>query len=152
MARWVELKDPLLPTAASSVWVQATFGQTVIERPGDGRVAPPPIPQRLGHPLPGICISSSAANAGCPPRAGCSGYWAAHDAVENTGVRKPLGELLSRKVKSKQLVEKLPGAPDGKYVVIQYDATFQNKASAVETVTPMLDPDGQWRVSGYFIK
>jgi len=68
------------------------------------------------------------------------------------GVRKPLGELLSRKVKSKQLVEKLPGAPDGKYVVIQYDTTFQSKASAVETVTPMLDPDGQWRVSGYFIK
>ena len=23
---------------------------------------------------------------------------------------------------------------------------------AVETITPMLDPDGQWRVSGYFIK
>ena len=25
-------------------------------------------------------------------------------------------------------------------------------ASAVETVTPMKDPDGEWRVSGYFIK
>jgi hypothetical protein len=67
------------------------------------------------------------------------------------GVRKPLGELVSRKIRSKQFVEELPGAPDGKYVVIQYDAAFQNKASAIETITPMLDPDGTWRVSGYFI-
>jgi hypothetical protein len=28
----------------------------------------------------------------------------------------------------------------------------KNKRSAVETITPMRDPDGQWRVSGYFIK
>jgi len=60
--------------------------------------------------------------------------------------------LVSRKVKSRQLVDKLPGAPDGKYVVIQYDTVFAGKASAVETVTPMLDRDGTWRVSGYFIK
>jgi hypothetical protein len=36
-------------------------------------------------------------------------------------------------------------------VVIQYDTSFANKKSAVETVTPLLDSDGQWRVSGYFI-
>ena len=35
---------------------------------------------------------------------------------------------------------------------IQYDSVFENKDSAVETVTPMLDPDGTWRVSGYFIR
>ncbi|MGB5422961.1 MAG: DUF4019 domain-containing protein [Desulfobacterales bacterium] len=29
---------------------------------------------------------------------------------------------------------------------------LENKASAVETITPMLDKDGQWRVSGYYIK
>lgn len=66
--------------------------------------------------------------------------------------RAPLGGLVSRKVKSKQYAESLPGAPDGKYVVIQYETSFQNKKSAVETVTPMMDPDGTWRVSGYFIK
>jgi hypothetical protein len=53
---------------------------------------------------------------------------------------------------SREYSEKLPGAPDGKYVVIQFDAVFENKPSAVETVTPMLDPDGVWRVSGYFIR
>jgi hypothetical protein len=45
-----------------------------------------------------------------------------------------------------------PGAPDGEYVVIQFSTSFENKASAVETVTPMLDADGEWRVSGYYIR
>ena len=67
-------------------------------------------------------------------------------------VRTPLGKLVSRKLKSREYTEKLPGAPDGKYVVIQYDSVFEKKASAVETVTPMVDPDGAWRVSGYFIR
>lgn len=68
------------------------------------------------------------------------------------GVRGPLGKLVSRKVKSREYAEKVPGAPDGKYVIIQFDTVFANKSSAVETVTPMLDPDGSWRVSGYFIR
>jgi hypothetical protein len=66
--------------------------------------------------------------------------------------RQPLGKLVSRRVKSTQYAESLPGAPDGEYVVIQYETSFEKKKSAIETVTPMLDPDGDWRVSGYFIK
>ncbi len=66
--------------------------------------------------------------------------------------RKPLGKLISRKLKSKTFTETLPGAPDGKYVVIKFDTVFENKASAVETVTPMLDTDGVWRVSGYYLR
>ena len=69
-----------------------------------------------------------------------------------SGVREPLGKVKSRKVKSREYTEKVPGAPDGKYVVVQFDSVFENKAAAVETVTPMLDADGAWRVSGYFIK
>ncbi len=68
------------------------------------------------------------------------------------GLRPPLGKVVSRKVTSRQYTEKLPGAPDGKYVVIQYATVFEKKASAVETITPMMDPDGVWRVSGYFIR
>ena len=67
-------------------------------------------------------------------------------------VRKPLGKLVSRTLKSKTYATSLPGAPDGEYVVIQYTSSFENKKSAVETVTPMLDKDGKWRVSGYYIK
>ncbi len=67
-------------------------------------------------------------------------------------VRSPLGKLLSRKVASKTFTESLPGAPDGKYVVLQYETSFENKKHAIETVTPMLEPDGTWRVSGYYVK
>lgn len=66
--------------------------------------------------------------------------------------RKPLGENMSRKVLSRSYRTSLPGAPDGKYVVIQFKSSFRNKKEAVETVTPVLDRDGKWRVSGYFIK
>ncbi len=68
------------------------------------------------------------------------------------GVRSPLGKVVSRKLISRQYSEKMPGAPDGKYVTIQYETVFEKKASGVETITPMLDPDGAWRVSGYFIR
>ncbi|MGC2540885.1 MAG: DUF4019 domain-containing protein, partial [Candidatus Sulfotelmatobacter sp.] len=66
--------------------------------------------------------------------------------------RDPLGKLLSRKLKSARYTKTLPGAPDGEYVVIQFDSSFEHKQSAVETVTPMLDKDGKWKVSGYYIK
>jgi hypothetical protein len=67
-------------------------------------------------------------------------------------VRKPLGKVISRATGSATYTKSLPGAPDGQYVVIQYNTSFENKKSSVETVTPMLDKDGKWRVSGYFIK
>jgi uncharacterized protein DUF4019 len=66
--------------------------------------------------------------------------------------RDPLGKLLSRKRKGSTYTKTLPGAPDGEYVVIQYESSFEHKQAAVETVTPMLDKDGNWRVSGYHIK
>lgn len=69
-----------------------------------------------------------------------------------SGARGPLGKLISREPQSAEYVTSLPGAPDGEYVIIQFKTVFENKADAVETVTPMKDPDGEWRVSGYFIK
>lgn len=66
--------------------------------------------------------------------------------------RRPLGALISRKVRSATHETSMPGAPDGEYVVIQFEASFANKKSAVETVTPMLEKHGDWRVSGYFMK
>ncbi len=68
------------------------------------------------------------------------------------GVRSQLGALTSRTLKSATFTKTLPGAPDGEYVVIQFDTKFANKAAAVETVTPTREKDGSWRVAGYFIK
>jgi uncharacterized protein DUF4019 len=66
--------------------------------------------------------------------------------------RQSLGTMVSRKLKSATYMTTLPGAPDGQYVVIQYQTSFAHKKSAVETVTPMFDKDRQWRVSGYYIR
>ena len=68
------------------------------------------------------------------------------------GVRGPLGKVVSRELKSKRYTASVPGAPHGQYVIIQYKTSFENKDSAIETVTPMLEKDGKWKVSGYFIK
>jgi len=68
------------------------------------------------------------------------------------GVRSPLGKVASRKLSSRTYAESLPGAPDGRYVVVQYRTSFENKKAATETVTQVLDGDGRWRASGYFIK
>jgi hypothetical protein len=66
--------------------------------------------------------------------------------------RGPLGKLISRRLKSKSYTREIPGAPPGEYEIIQFETSFENKKSAIETVTPMLDSDSRWRVSGYFIK
>lgn len=66
--------------------------------------------------------------------------------------RAPLGKVRSRSFARAAYETRLPGVPDGEYVVIRYRTAFEHKAEAVETVTPMLDRDGLWRVSGYFIR
>lgn len=71
---------------------------------------------------------------------------------EFSATLKPLGPVISRKLNLAQYATSLPGAPDGQYVVIQYETSFANKKSATETVAMMMDKDGQWRVSGYHIK
>ncbi len=66
--------------------------------------------------------------------------------------RGSLGKLLARDFKSAQYSRTLPGAPDGEYVVLLYDASFENKKEAIETVVEMKEKDGAWRVAGYFIR
>jgi len=66
--------------------------------------------------------------------------------------RRMFGDLVERQLKSVNYATTLPGAPDGHYVVFEYETEFENKKSAVETLTVMKDSDGQWRVSGYYIK
>ena len=67
-------------------------------------------------------------------------------------VRTPLGAVKARKLASARFTTSLPGAPEGSYVVVQYDTDFENKPGAVETVTALREPDGAWKVAGYFIK
>ena len=68
------------------------------------------------------------------------------------GTRKPLGKLVSRKLNKVQSASSLPGAPDGNYVVMQFDTSFSNKKGAVETVTFVQEKDSKWKAAGYYIK
>lgn len=67
-------------------------------------------------------------------------------------VREPLGQMTSREVANVQYLTYIPGAPRGEFVVIQFKTVFSRKGESIETVTPMLEPDGTWKVSGYYIK
>ena len=66
--------------------------------------------------------------------------------------RAPLGPVKSRALKSATATKTLPGAPDGDYVVFQFNTSFGQKAEATETVTAIREKDGTWHIGGYFIK
>jgi uncharacterized membrane protein len=65
-----------------------------------------------------------------------------------SALRGHLGALEGRSVSSMRFRD----APNGEYVVIKYNSSFEHEAEATETVTPMMDADGKWHVSGYYIK
>ena len=67
-------------------------------------------------------------------------------------VRAPLGRVESRSLRSRTFAKNLPHAPDGEYVVIVFDTSFEHQARAIETITETKDNDGSWRSVGYFIK
>jgi hypothetical protein len=67
-------------------------------------------------------------------------------------VRGPLGAVKSRRPSTVRIAHSLPGVPDGEYVVIEFSTSVEHKVRATETVTPMKDTDGHWRVSGYFVR
>lgn len=66
-------------------------------------------------------------------------------------VRAPLGRCLWRNQRSRAVVEGPPGALRGPFVVIRFESVFERRSRAAETITPVLDADGRWRVAAYFI-
>jgi len=67
-------------------------------------------------------------------------------------IRKATGAFSSRKLKSATYSKELPGAPEGEYVVLEYESVFANKPVATEKVTLILGRDLYWRVSSYAVK
>lgn len=67
-------------------------------------------------------------------------------------VRAPLGAAGTRTLLGAMYQTELPNVPKGEYVVLQYKTAMAGGDAVIETITPMLDKDGKWRVSGYFIK
>lgn len=69
-----------------------------------------------------------------------------------TDTRTPLGAVSRRSLKSATFTRTLPGAPEGEYVIVQYDTDFEKRPGSVETVTAVHEKDGSWKSGGYFIK
>lgn len=69
--------------------------------------------------------------------------------VQARGPFEPMG---GRQFLGAQYVTKLPGAPKGEYVVMQYEIRASDNTKLVETVTQMIDTDGEWRLAGYFVR
>lgn len=67
-------------------------------------------------------------------------------------VRGQTGALKSRELESAQPAHDLPGVPAGDYVVLMYRSSFADAPVVTETVTPMREADGKWRVAGYLVK
>jgi len=67
-------------------------------------------------------------------------------------VRGKLGGVMRRKLRSATYMRDPPKAPPGEYVVVQYDTAFENRPLTVETVSPVRQKDGSWKVSGYFVR
>jgi len=69
-----------------------------------------------------------------------------------SSVHEMFGSMLSRDILSADYHTELPGSPDGNYIVVQFETSFQNKEFSIETVVSSKGDDGVWRVAGYFIK
>ena len=67
-------------------------------------------------------------------------------------VRGETGAMKTRELESTKAEHRLPGVPDGDYVVLTYRSSFAQYPSATETVATTRDADGRWRVAGYFVK
>ena len=66
--------------------------------------------------------------------------------------RAPLEPFGPRALLAAQYAATLPNAPPGPYVVLQYRTKVAQGREVIETIVPMLQPDGSWRVSGYYVR
>jgi hypothetical protein len=74
--------------------------------------------------------------------------WA--DALQ--AVRPPLGALIARRETDARPASRLPGVPEGAYVVFLFDTDVAARTGVGETVTALLDTDNSWRVAGYYVR
>jgi hypothetical protein len=77
---------------------------------------------------------------------------AARRQLAAAGVRSPLGALTPRTLRSATDARSVPGAPERETVIVQFAPSFEHNPDAVETATPVKEPDGTWRVSGYYVR
>lgn len=66
-------------------------------------------------------------------------------------VRSPLGRVQSRTLLSRDYTTTVPGAPPGEYIVTRYQTSFAARPMR-EVIILAREPDGRWRVAGYYVE
>lgn len=66
-----------------------------------------------------------------------------------TGVRKPLGNVKTRKFGESAYTMSLQGFPDNEGWIFMLETTFESGKTVKETVPLIRDDDGKWRVMNY---
>lgn len=67
------------------------------------------------------------------------------------GVRKPLGDLIFRKVSTTNQMVNPPDLPKGTYFVAEFDSAFAGLEAASETAFFKLERSGEWKAAAYLI-
>lgn len=70
--------------------------------------------------------------------------------AEHAGrIRRPLGVVSHRTVRSVELEDALEDMPEGNFAFVSFDTILEDNSSASEMVGLMLEVDSTWRVIGY---
>jgi hypothetical protein len=69
-----------------------------------------------------------------------------------TGIRATFGKPLGRVHSATSASAKIPDAPSGKYVVVEFRSRFSKRPVVWEEVVEMMCDDGKWRVAGYNLR
>lgn len=67
-------------------------------------------------------------------------------------IRKPLGEVRSRKILEQKSVKDPANRPKGDYMALAYATSFSHKNEGHELVTLFQESDGQWQVLKYIVQ
>ena len=69
-----------------------------------------------------------------------------------TSARRSLGPLSGRRLAVAQSLDGLPGAPPGRYALLQYHAVYDGRQAVTEQLTLEETAENKWQVVGYFIR
>jgi hypothetical protein len=64
--------------------------------------------------------------------------------------KKYYGSFINRSIKTITSKTTIPGHPDGTYLTVIYETTFQNKEKVYERIDLMLVSENIWKVTEYF--
>ena len=66
--------------------------------------------------------------------------------------REPFGAVVQRAAISTAFRNDMPDAVSGQFARLQFRTAFSKNSEGHESLTLELEPDGKWRVIGYFIR